>query len=272
MTKSDITSGIYADDLKSEIRYLNSIEARLKAPFRPDEIEYRISAKTADKTKGLAVAYIQARAVQNRLDEVLGFTNWKNEIIDTPNGKICGLSLRINDEWITKYDGANDTKIESTKGGISDSMKRAAVQWGIGRYLYNLPGQWVKIKNTYKDNYEIVERPKLPNWALPDEFKQNQPNFKEINKGAEIKKTVNKLSEDIESCIKAFEKIGVKQYDLETYLALEADTFTTKDLDTLRTVYGEITQRGKKKEDFFAPVEKHKRGQQTLELEKELGG
>lgn len=251
---------------------LKEIETKLKAPFKPEEIEYRISAKTADKTKGLAVAYIQARAVQNRLDEVIGFTNWKNEIIETANGKICGLSLRINDEWITKYDGANDTKIEATKGGISDSLKRAAVQWGIGRYLYNLPGQWVKIKNTYKDNYEIVEHPKLPNWALPDEFKTKQPTFKEINKGAEIKPTKSKLSEDIESCIKAFEKIGVKQYDLENYLLLEADTFTNKDLDTLRTVYGEITQRGKKKEDFFTPVEVKKRGQQTLELEQDLKG
>ena len=241
---------------------LKEIETKLKAPFRPDEIEYRISAKTADKTKGLAVAYIQARAVQNRLDEVLGFTNWKNEIIDTPNGKICGLSLRINDEWITKYDGANDTKIEATKGGISDSMKRAAVQWGIGRYLYNLPGQWVKIKNTYKDNYEIVERPKLPNWALPDNLKHKQQNFEDI------KPQKSKLSIDIENCVKAFEKIGVKQNELETYLCLEIDTFTNKDLDTLRMVYQQILN-GKKKEDFFAEPET-KKSQQTLKLEEYL--
>lgn len=251
--------------------FLKEIETKLKAPFRPDEIEYRISAKTADKTKGLAVAYIQARAVQNRLDEVLGFTNWKNEIIETANGKICGLSLRINNEWITKYDGADNTKIEATKGGISDSLKRAAVQWGIGRYLYNLPGQWVRIKNTYKDNYEIVERPKLPNWALPDELKQKQPDFKEINKGAEIKEVKSQLSDDIKNCIEAFSKIGVKQYELETFLCLEADTFTAKDLDTLYTVFNQI-KHGKKKEDFFAPVETTKKGQQTLKLEEKLKG
>lgn len=244
---------------------LKEIETKLKAPFRPDEIEYRITA-TANG-KGLAVAYVQNRAIQNRLDEVLGFTNWKNEFSVIDKGKICGLSLRINDEWITKYDGAGDTKIEATKGGISDSMKRAAVQWGIGRYLYNLPGQWVKVDGKNK----ILERPKLPNWALPDDLKQSQPNFKEINKGAEFKEVKSKLSEDIDNCIKAFEKIGVKQYELETYLCLEADTFTSKDLDTLRTVFNQI-KHGKKKEDFFAPVETHKKGQQTLELEKDLGG
>ena len=238
---------------------LKEIEQRLKAPFRPDEIEYRITA-TANG-KGLAVAYIQNRAIQNRLDEVMGFNNWKNEFSVIDKGKICGLSLRINDEWITKYDGASDTNIASTKGGISDSMKRAAVQWGIGRYLYRLPAQWVKVDG----NKKILERPKLPNWALPDDMKHKQTNFNEI------KPTQNKLSDDIKNCIDAFEKIGVNQYDLETYLALEADTFTNKDIDTLRTVFQQIIN-GKKKEDFFTPVEKHKRGQQTLELEKELGG
>lgn len=244
---------------------LKEIEAKLKAPFRPDEIEFRITATS--NNKGLAVAYVQNRAVQNRLDEVMGFNNWKNEFIVTDKGKICGLSLRINDEWITKYDGANDTKIEATKGGISDSMKRAAVQWGIGRYLYNLPSQWVKIDGKNK----ILEHPKLPNWALPDDMKTKQPDFKEINKGAEIKPQKSKLSDDIESCINAFNKIGVSKVELETYLYLEAETFTNKDLDTLRSVYFQITH-GKKKEDFFEPVKPKRKGQQTLELEKELGG
>lgn len=251
---------------------IKEIEKELKKPFKPDEIEYRISAKSKDGTKGLAVAYIQNRAVQNRLDEVLGFTNWKNEFVVTDKGKICGLSLRINDEWITKYDGASDTQIEAIKGGISDSMKRAAVQWGIGRYLYNLPGVWVKIKNTYGKNYEIIERPKLPDWALPDEFKNKKPDFKEINRGAKIENTKSKLSEDIENCIKAFEKIGVQKVELETYLCEEADTFTAKDLETLRTVYFQIANKQKTKEDFFMPIETGRKGQQTLDLEIKLGG
>lgn len=237
---------------------LGEIEKALKAPFRPDEIEYRITATS--NGKGLAVAYVQNRAIQNRLDEVMGFHNWKNEFVVIDKGKICGLSLRIDGEWITKYDGASDTKIEATKGGISDSMKRAAVQWGIGRYLYNLPSTWVRIDN----NKKILERPKLPNWALPDDMKHKQTDFKDI------KPVKSKLSENIENCISAFKKIGVKQSDLENYLCLEADTFTDKDLDTLRTVYQAI-QNGKKKEDFFAPVE-HKQGQQTLKLEEKLKG
>ena len=60
---------------------------------------------------------------------------------------ICKLSIRFyfkteevskwNVSWVTKTDGADDTTIEGAKGGISDALKRAAVQFGIGRYLYH---------------------------------------------------------------------------------------------------------------------------------------
>jgi hypothetical protein len=46
---------------------------------------------------------------------------------------------------VTKWDGADPTKKEATKGGLSDSMKRAAVQWGIGRHLYSLPTAFAKV-------------------------------------------------------------------------------------------------------------------------------
>lgn len=250
-------------DLKTT---LNWIERELKKPFKPDEIEYRITAKSKDN-KGLAVAYIQNRAIQNRLDEVMGFNNWKNEFSVVDKGKICGLSLRIDGEWITKYDGASDTNIASTKGGISDSMKRAAVQWGIGRYLYNLPSQWVRID----DKGKILERPKLPNWALPDDMKQKDFNFAEINEG--VKPEIqNRLPVYIENCINAFEKIGVSKADLETYLCLEAETFTKKDIDTLKTVYYQIYKGTKKREDFFEIPETKGKAQQTIKLEKLLEG
>ncbi|MFR7743272.1 MAG: Rad52/Rad22 family DNA repair protein [Acutalibacteraceae bacterium] len=41
--------------------------------------------------------------------------------------------------FITKWDGAEDSDIEpASRGGLSDSMKRAAVRWGIGRVLYKM--------------------------------------------------------------------------------------------------------------------------------------
>lgn len=105
----------------------------LAAPFPPEDIKHR------QGPGGKQLPYVTARAIQDRLDAVCGPHNWKNEFrpweVGTP-GVLCGLSIKIGDEWVTKWDGAEQTDIEAMKGGLSDAMKRAAVQWGLGRYLY----------------------------------------------------------------------------------------------------------------------------------------
>lgn len=47
-------------------------------------------------------------------------------------------------------DGAEDSDIEPIKGGLSDSMKRAANQWGIGRVLYSMDTVWVNVEKKGK--------------------------------------------------------------------------------------------------------------------------
>jgi len=149
----------------------SEVITKLSEPFEPSEIEWRIGSTTADKTRGAALAYLTARAVMNRLDEVVGVENWQDKYTPAPSsggkaGWICELSLRLGDEWITKSDGADEPDIEPIKGGISDALKRAAVKWGIGRYLYNLDAIWVEIEPVGK-SYRLKSRPTLPAWALP---------------------------------------------------------------------------------------------------------
>ena len=150
------------------------IAKELKNPFHPEDIDWRVGSTTQDKAKGLALAYITNRAIQNRLDEVFGINNWRNEFRDWKgNGVLCGISIRLegDSEWITKWDGADESNMEATKGGLSDSMKRAGYQLGIGRYLYNLESQWVEIKQAGK-SYVIQKgkEPFLPQWALPEGY------------------------------------------------------------------------------------------------------
>ena len=110
---------------------------------------------------GLALAYVQARAIQNRLDEVVGFENWKVSYKEIQGGFLCTLSIRINDEWIEKEDGASVTEFESVKGGISNAFKRVASSgFGIGRYLYNTRNSWYPIKPQGK-GFVFAETPKL---------------------------------------------------------------------------------------------------------------
>jgi hypothetical protein len=109
-----------------------------------------------------------------------------NEYKEAPNGGImCGISIWDPEkgQWITKWDGAENTQIDAVKGGLSGSMKRAAVQWGIGRYLYKLTTSFADCQPGKPNNSEAHlygqqyvketkgkfwwRHPALPNWALP---------------------------------------------------------------------------------------------------------
>lgn len=158
---------------------------KLQMPFDPADIEWRIQQagiKDMGNAQGWAMvlAYVTNRAIQERLDDVFGIDGWHNEFTQAPDGgTLCGISIKFGDTWITKWDGAENTQVEAVKGGLSGAMKRAGVQWGIGRYLYNLESNFIKI---YRERDEHTESyyhkdtktkyywspPSLPKWALPN--------------------------------------------------------------------------------------------------------
>lgn len=149
---------------------MNEIEKKLKAPFPGQDIKWRGGATSKDKTSALALAYIDARSVMDRLDEAVGSERWQDEyqIVETEKGTavICRLGVDHagrGDNLIWKSDAAGLSNYDPIKGGISDAFKRAAVKHGIGRYLYNLPGIWVECETSGK----LKTTPPLPDWALP---------------------------------------------------------------------------------------------------------
>lgn len=118
----------------------------LHAPYPAAEIEWRVGSTNGEKTSGLALAYLTARHVMERLDAVCGPENWQDRYEFHGARTVCYLSIRVDGEWITKADGAGDSDVEAEKGAISDALKRAAVKWGIGRYLYDLGNIWVELE------------------------------------------------------------------------------------------------------------------------------
>jgi len=141
-----------------------SITQQLKEPFKPDVIHWRVGATTQDKSKGIALAYIDARDAMKRLDDVCG-DGWQ---VEYPFEGCCRVGIKIDGEWLWRSNGAGETNVEGEKGRYSDAFKRAAVLWGIGRYLYYLPNEWVALTPKGR-SHVIAQTPKLPNWALPKE-------------------------------------------------------------------------------------------------------
>ncbi|WPJ21815.1 Rad52/22 family double-strand break repair protein [Pseudoalteromonas phage vB_Pun_Y3] len=170
------------------------VQRLLADPFEAHDIEWRVqqSGVTANgKPWAMVIPYITSRAVQQRLDDVVGMDRWKSVYKETTsgNGYLCGLSVRFSDKWITKWDGSEYSEIEPLKGALSGAMKRAAVLFGIGRYLYSLETEFAActaLESRYEANGEYVFiskkkkqnkcgrdvhaewfPPVLPDWALP---------------------------------------------------------------------------------------------------------
>lgn len=144
-----------------------SLWDKLAAPFPPELVSWRVGATNGDKTKGLALAYIDARDVMNRLDMFCGPENWQDKYSHANGKTVCDIGIRVAREngafeWVWKADGAGDSDVEAEKGALSDAFKRAAVRWGIGRYLYDIKSIWVAIE-AHGRSYSIKdsEYPKL---------------------------------------------------------------------------------------------------------------
>jgi len=165
-----------------------NIYERLKRPFKASKISWRVGATNKDKTKAIALAYIDARDVMERLDEVFGM-NWSCKYSHADNKTICELSVLVDGIWITRANGAGDSDIEAEKGAISDAFKRAGVMFGIGRYLYDLPNEWVEIDQWKK----LVKRPSLPNGFYPTINQKQAASYVERILSTENKELKNEI-------------------------------------------------------------------------------
>ncbi|MBN8822117.1 MULTISPECIES: Rad52/Rad22 family DNA repair protein [unclassified Spirosoma] len=129
----------------------------LNAPLTVQEIEWRVQSQTKDGQKIVVVPYITNRCVMQRFDEQFGWAGWQNEIKEIDGGFLCTITVVLpGGEIVRKTDGASRTVVEPVKGGISDAMKRCAVQFGLGRSLYDFPKVLIQTTDKY-----------IPEWAGP---------------------------------------------------------------------------------------------------------
>jgi len=146
---------------------VKALTQALAAPFEPTEVKWKPQAVKGNRA--LAIAYIDARVIQDRLDDVLGVEGWQDEYQILPdNSVMCKLRLKLGRRWITKMDVGSPSEQpdggDRLKAAFSDALKRAAVKFGIGRYLYRLPQQWCDYDPSKR---QFAQTPKLPGFAVP---------------------------------------------------------------------------------------------------------
>lgn len=152
---------------------MHPLLAKLSAPFPIEAVSWRVASMNKDRTRGMAVCYIDARDVQGRLDSVMG-VDWSDEIVVQSSGLVtCRIGLLINGEWRYRQDASSAVRESKPlgdlspkedqeremhqKGAVSDAFKRASVKWGVGRYLYEMDSPWVAI-----DQHKAIQKADLP--------------------------------------------------------------------------------------------------------------
>jgi hypothetical protein len=177
--------------------FVEDLWSKLSAPFPPEVVSWRVGSTTGDKKKGLALAYIDARDVMQRLDTLVGPENWQNKYSHANGKTVCDIGIRCGQEWVWKADGAGDSDIEAEKGALSDAFKRAAVRWGIGRYLYSIESIWVELNE--RKQIQDSELPKLRRLLAGE--KASKKDVKQPGDGiTKLKEELKAFDKDLASC------------------------------------------------------------------------
>lgn len=166
---------------------------RLAEQFPPGDIKWRVLRADIDRDDrpyAIVFPYISKRALQQRLDDVVGPGNWKTTELKVDfvgkdfEGKELfsmqvGIGIKIDGEWVVKYDISQCTDIEPIKGGFSTAAKRAGSQWGIGRYLEHIGQHYIELVKTKANKASVKlymksnkttyfwNPPNLPGWSMP---------------------------------------------------------------------------------------------------------
>ena len=144
---------------------MDKVLGKLNMPTPKSEIKYRVGT-IYDKINGKAtvLSYVDARYVQDTLDNLVGTENWENRFYEAKGALFCEITINLGSVKISKSDCGTESDIAPAKGEASDAFKRAAVMFGIGRDLYSAETHFADLKK------------KGSKWVLPRDWKpENKP-------------------------------------------------------------------------------------------------
>lgn len=146
---------------------LSDMQQHLQAPFPAHMISWKPATLSRDRSRALLLAHIDARAVQDRLDAVCP-ADWAFSVEVIPSTRQPTVKGALTVLGVTREDigEASEGDLGTLKAAASDALKRCAVHFGIGRYLYDLPRFWADWDDTKR---QPITTPELPDWARPQQ-------------------------------------------------------------------------------------------------------
>jgi hypothetical protein len=132
----------------------DTVLTELTQPFDPEAVEFKAGATTQDKARALALAYVDSRVYQGRLDAVT--PDWRNEytreyagerVIVTCALTVAGVTRQAIGESLqanARHDGSTVIEENAATSAEAQAFKRACSAFGLGRYLYSVPQVWAE--------------------------------------------------------------------------------------------------------------------------------
>ena len=238
--------------------------AAIEEPFDPQEIKWRVTNTTKDRTRGQVIAYVDPRAYTDRLNAVFTVRGWTRkygvEMINNVErktsqgsesqmvGKVV-VTCEVSIYGLGTHSGIGEEWADNENAGTAaeaQAFKRACACFGLGRYLYNLEGGWVDLDNRKQPK----STPKLPDWALPKRKATNGAVQKSANPnghapqnraaaqdGGTLRARIKAVSEQVGFSLSRSVLMAVAKTDtLEKVAAESLGTVATKLEDTYRGV------------------------------------
>lgn len=150
-----------------------------------DQLPIKWRLQNAKYSSAVCVAYVDARDVMDRLDAVFGVGGWQRDHKEVKGNLYAGIGVKIENEWRWFWDCGTESNTEKQKGEASDSFKRAAVNLGIGRYIYDMP--LIKLpKAQYKNKDYPADDKGKPIFSGEDLTTYINANFEKLAGGSDI--------------------------------------------------------------------------------------
>jgi len=194
-TKEKVASGLTGDE----------ISRRLEEPFDGDSVKWVVKSTAKQNSqqgmvdRGFVLPYVDCRQYADRLNEVIGLGRWtrKYNVQVVPG---IERKFKSGNEWKTAATAKIVVTCELLVGGLgtqtglgeewadddnaataaeAQAFKRACSMFGVGRYLYDLGGQWVDIDQHKRPVHELA----LPDWAKPATQRTQQTTSKPASRG-----------------------------------------------------------------------------------------